>query len=54
MKKLLFVCILLCNQLAAQNIAQLEDQIKKPAFKLLMEKHTQKGFQQIVPLPKDW
>ena len=35
MKKIFFVFFLVCNQLAAQNIAQLEDQIKKTAFNIV-------------------
>ena len=35
MKKLLFVFLFICNQLAAQNIAQLEDQIKKSAYQIV-------------------
>jgi uncharacterized protein (UPF0210 family) len=35
MKKIFFVLFLVCNQLAAQSIAQLEDQIKKTAFNIV-------------------
>jgi hypothetical protein len=35
MKKLLFICLLFCNQLTAQNIAQLEDEIKKMAYNIV-------------------
>ena len=35
MKKLLFICILFCNQLIAQNIVQLEDEIKKSAYNIV-------------------
>jgi hypothetical protein len=31
MKKIFFVLLLICNQLAAQNILQIEEQIKKTA-----------------------
>ena len=35
MKKILFVLFFICNQLAAQSISQLEDQIKNTAFTIV-------------------
>ena len=35
MKNILFVLFLVCNQVAAQNIAQLENQIKITAFNIV-------------------
>ena len=35
MKKILFLLLLVCNKVAAQNIAQLEDQIKNTAFNIV-------------------